>query len=431
MPWTCARCESINIDTDTICEVCDEPQQRSTRVGARAIAAGGWHSLAVTLDGTVVGWGDGSHRQLDKPADLNHVTSVAAGHFHSLALKTDGTVVPWGDNDYGQSNVPYGLSNVKAIAAGRHHSLALTDKGTVVAWGYNHSGQIDVPSDAYHNVSAIAAGGSFSLALKEDGIIVGWGNNHHGETSVISINRMTRHIPIAIAAGYSHCLALKSDRTVVAWGESNLGNTNLPTGLSNVTAIAAGHHHSLALTDEGTVMAWGNNISGQTNVPPDLSHVIAIGAGCNYSLALTTNGTIVGWGGAYSTGHLSIPEIFRNSPELNKADTPTPIHPYEIGITLYKSKNYTAAFTYFTKHIKLLRKSVTIHSLTPDIFLLANALFWVGCINYQRGEFDRALQVLSESLPLSRKLVAARGLPDDIRNLSELLYVIQKTALRI
>jgi alpha-tubulin suppressor-like RCC1 family protein len=433
MPWTCTRCESINIDTDTICEVCDELQQRSTRVRARAIAAGEGHSLAVTEKGTVVAWGLNVEGQTDVPSGLNNVIAVAAGVLHSLALKSDGTVVAWGVShgdtdydDYGQSNAPYGLSNVKAIAAGSYHSLALTEDGTVVAWGSNSNGEIDVPSDLY-DVIAITAGHGFSLALTEDGIVVGWGNNEFGQIGVEFIKDKYRFI--AIAAGSYHSLALTEYGIVVAWGDNSDGNINVPVGLRNVTAIAAGTHYSLALTDEGTVVTWGSNVRGKIDVPIDLYDVIAIAVDV-HSLALTTHGTIVGWGNNFS-GQINVPEIFRNSPEVNRADTPTSIHPYDIGITLYKNKKHTAALDYFTKHIASLRTSVTNYSRASNIFLLANALFWVGCIHYQRGEFDRALQVLSESLPLSRKLVTKRGLPDDIRNLSELLDLIKKTALRI
>ena len=91
-----------------------------------AIAAGGYHSLALKYDGTVVAWGDDSVGQTNVPAGLSNVVAVAAGGFHSLALKADGTLVTWGDNSAGQSSVPVGLTNVVAISAGYLHSLALT-----------------------------------------------------------------------------------------------------------------------------------------------------------------------------------------------------------------------------------------------------------------------------------------------------------------
>ena len=46
------------------------------------------------------------------------VTAIAAGGWHSLALKADGSIVGWGDNGFGQIDVP-GATNFVAIAAGR------------------------------------------------------------------------------------------------------------------------------------------------------------------------------------------------------------------------------------------------------------------------------------------------------------------------
>ena len=66
----------------------------------------------------IVSWG--SMQMLDQPA-----IAIAAGGYHSLALKPDGTVAAWGDGAAGQTNVPTGLGSVAAIAAGYYHSLAL------------------------------------------------------------------------------------------------------------------------------------------------------------------------------------------------------------------------------------------------------------------------------------------------------------------
>ena len=93
--------------------------------GVTAVAAGGWHNLALKSDGTVVGWGDNGAGQATPPAGLTDVVAIAAGFSYSLALKSDRTVVGWGDNFYGEATPPAGLTDVIAIAAGFLHSLAL------------------------------------------------------------------------------------------------------------------------------------------------------------------------------------------------------------------------------------------------------------------------------------------------------------------
>ena len=110
-------------------------------------------------DSTVVEWGDSiSYDDTGVPADLTNVVAVAAGGVHSLALSVDGTVIAWGLNWWGQTDVPADLTNVVAVAAGWNHSVALKNDGTVIAWGDNSSGQTNVPP-GLTNVVAVAAGG--------------------------------------------------------------------------------------------------------------------------------------------------------------------------------------------------------------------------------------------------------------------------------
>jgi alpha-tubulin suppressor-like RCC1 family protein len=99
------------------------------------------------------------------------VVAVAAGGFRSLVLKQDGSVIAWGNNVYGQNTVPAGLRGVIAIATpaagdaeAGGHNLALKADGTVVALGLNNSGQCAVPS-GLSNVISIAAGEYHRLAL--------------------------------------------------------------------------------------------------------------------------------------------------------------------------------------------------------------------------------------------------------------------------
>ena len=183
--------------------------------------------------GTLITWGN---KSLPYVAPGARYAAVAMGGFHSLALKSDGTVVAWGINGSGECTVPGGLSGVVAIAAGQYHSVALKSDGTVVAWGDNSYGQSTVPAGLGH-VVAIAAADSHSLALKSDGTVVGWGDNYYGEsTAPTGLGGA-----VAIAAGSYHSLALKSDGTVVAWGAGktiNLtdfpeyGQSIVPAGLS-------------------------------------------------------------------------------------------------------------------------------------------------------------------------------------------------------
>jgi alpha-tubulin suppressor-like RCC1 family protein len=246
-----------------------------------AIAAGGYRSMALRADGTVVAWGSASYGGTSVPLSVTSVVAIATGGYHSLALRADGTAVAWGDNSYGQTNVPGSATNVVAIAAGYSHDMALRADGSVVAWGYSNYGQTNVPASAT-NVVAIAAGGYHSMALRADGTVVAWGDNSYGQTNVPGSATNV----VAITAGGYGSMALRANGTVVAWGYNSDGETNVPASATNVVGIAAGGYHSMALRGDGTVVAWGYNYYGQTNVPPSTTNVIAIAAGDYGSMAL-------------------------------------------------------------------------------------------------------------------------------------------------
>lgn len=79
-----------------------------------------------------------THRRVVEPLEC-------AGVHHTLALTNDGAVVGWGDDPYGQATAPVGLSGVVAVAAGLYHSLTLNSDGMVTGWG-SGSGQATSPA---------------------------------------------------------------------------------------------------------------------------------------------------------------------------------------------------------------------------------------------------------------------------------------------
>ncbi|MFG2116222.1 RCC1 domain-containing protein [Streptomyces sp. NPDC048718] len=329
-----------------------------------AIAPGYRDSLALTSDGRVYAWGANDFGQAGNgttvssstpvEADLppgTVVTAIAAGGFHSLALTSDGRVYAWGRNNWGQLGdgttidrstpvevrLPSG-TEITAITAGTtgNFSLALTSDGRVLGWGLNNGGQLGngtstgvapnpTPAEALlppgTDITVLAAGGVHTLALTSDGRVLAWGINQEGDLGDGTRNPhytpIETHIPAgtkvtAIAAGSYHSLAVTSDGRVLGWGANwagQLGDGTLDRQLSPVYAdLPAGIHatdvkgdfdHSLALTADGHVYSWGGNDFGQlgdgttepsttpvrTNLPPGV-RVTAIGTNGQFSLAL-------------------------------------------------------------------------------------------------------------------------------------------------
>ncbi len=240
-----------------------------------AVCAGGYHCLALTVDGKLIAWGENSNGQCTTPFGNNFV-AISAGLYHNLALRSDGTVVAWGDNARGQSSVPL-RTKFLAVGAGFWHSLGVRTDGTLVAWGWNQYGQRDVPPG--RDYTEVAGGLYHSLALKTDRSLVAWGGNDDGQSTVPPGNDF-----VHIAAGGMHSLALKADGTIVAWGRNNEGQCNAPAG-NDFVGIAGGAFHSLALHADGRVEAWGQNDSTQCDVPA-VGNLAAVSAGKFHSLAL-------------------------------------------------------------------------------------------------------------------------------------------------
>src|SRR5688572_20487193 len=128
----------------------------------RAIATGPFHSVAITMNGSVVAWGDNNGGQADVPAGLRDVQSVSAGVEHSLALKSDGTVVGWG-----RTKVPANVSNVVAVSTGLERSVALKSDGTVIYWRPDGGERSDRPA-GLGRVKAIASTFHDTIVLTEE-----------------------------------------------------------------------------------------------------------------------------------------------------------------------------------------------------------------------------------------------------------------------
>lgn len=133
---------------------------------AMAITTGGRHTCALTTSDGVKCWGDNSSGQLGDgtttqrltPVKVSGLTSsisaIAAGAWHTCALTTSGGAKCWGGNGEGQvgdgtttdRSMPVDVSGltsgVRAIASGLSHTCAVTASGGVKCWGWNRYSQL-------------------------------------------------------------------------------------------------------------------------------------------------------------------------------------------------------------------------------------------------------------------------------------------------
>ena len=131
-----------------------------------AVSARDKHNLALTADGSIWSWGEGSDGKLghgDEQIQLlpkkvetfagQRVVAMSAGDCHSLAITADGSAWSWGHGYYGklghgdcqQQFLPKKIEafagrRVVAVSAGTLHSIAITADGAVFAWGKGEHG---------------------------------------------------------------------------------------------------------------------------------------------------------------------------------------------------------------------------------------------------------------------------------------------------
>ena len=243
---------------------------------------------------------------------LDGIAHVAAGYYHTCALSTAGAVKCWGYNEYGQlgdgtggnKTTPVDVaglgSGVAAIAAGGYHTCALTTAGGVKCWGRNYYGQLGdgttadkrTPVDVAglgSGVAAIAAGGWHTCALSTAGGVKCWGYNYSGQLGDGTTASKSTPVDVAglgsgvaaIAAGWVHTCALSTASGVKCWGYNGSGQLGDGTTANRSTPVEV----LVEGTGTATYHISGRISDGDGNPIAD----VTISAGSGYSV--TTGGS--------------------------------------------------------------------------------------------------------------------------------------------
>lgn len=267
----------------------------------RQVAAGDWHSCAVTEEGAVWCWGTEANGNTDtrllpvRIAGLGPAQSVAIGDIHTCALGVDGRVSCWGDNNHSQlgggakgtTRIPRvvpGVTGAVALQARSFGACVRKRDGTMWCWG-SDSG---LPSPEPTMVPGLTRVTDFSIlgffaCARAEGTWRCWGYNRTGQVGDGTI--VNRDAPVAVASsiadatqvalGGQHACARLADGTAACWGDDGHGQLGtgdresarpVPArvrGLRDVVSIAAGDAHTCARTRDGAVLCWGDNGWGQ------------------------------------------------------------------------------------------------------------------------------------------------------------------------
>jgi Regulator of chromosome condensation (RCC1) repeat/Bacterial Ig-like domain (group 2) len=292
-----------------------------------AVAAGGEHTCALLLTGTVECWGaDGSGESGNIPTTTCNAGSSVAD---SPCAPTPGIVL--------------GPNSANAVSPGDGFTCARLT-GQVRCWGSNASGQLGngtyldsttpvAIQNLFGGAVAVSAGGQHACALtsatKAPTRISCWGDNTAGQlgTGTAGGNSPTpTQVPntygdTAVATGAAHTCALDSASQVWCWGSNShgqLGNGTTTDSASPVVVpnlqtaigIAAGGNTTCALL-QGGILCWGENTHGQlgngttvdsstpvlvSNVPSLTSGVIGVAVGGGHACTLLSDGMVACWG---------------------------------------------------------------------------------------------------------------------------------------
>ncbi len=221
--------------------------------GITQITTGRNHACALTTSGGVACWGTGDDGQLGNGSTpvvqptpvhvvatggtgtLSGITQIAAGGYHTCALTTPGGVTCWGMGRWGQlgngatpisQSTPVGvlgaggsgsLSGITGIAAGGIHTCAITTSRGLQCWGSGVAGRLGngAESDQTTPVDVLGAGAAGPLS---------------GVTQV--------------GMGWGHACSVTMQGRVACWGghgnDGRLGNGAFVNQLTAVDVVGAG-----------------------------------------------------------------------------------------------------------------------------------------------------------------------------------------------
>lgn len=261
--------------------------------GVRALAAGTYHTCALTDKGGVKCWGtniygrlgNGTLKDSSRPVDVvglsSGVVQIASYAKFSCAVTSDGAVKCWGTNWSGSlgsgstaeaSSKPVtvkGIRNATAVTVGYEHACAVVDGGDVMCWGSNSDGQLGAydPSESSKPVKvdgldspvvSLYSGGWNTCAVTQSGGVRCWGGSDRSAEVVTVPDLESGTAMLAMTDSKTCALGVGGDLRCSDSETFSTGLKSAPAGSSRFAEVAIDMDQTCGRTATGSIECWKN-----------------------------------------------------------------------------------------------------------------------------------------------------------------------------
>lgn len=379
-------------------------------IAAEHATLGSWggHTLAIGADGSLLAWGNNAYGQLGNgqpypilfdPKPLKGIAQaelVAAGDNHTLAVTKNGKLYGWGSNRAHQINAESAAqfmtprligtySGVKKLQAGEDFSLLLMNNGQLYGWG---------------NLQRIGLENADSPTLID----------RFGQDKIADISAYERGAVILTANGDVYQMGGILYVGTVVEPEDFIWKVDI----GQAKAIAAGSMRSYAVLKNGTVWSWKNIVQKKKYTAaqlPGFAKMATIAAGSrngDFAIGLDEKGNPWAWGDntARSLGH-ALPNMMRKGTDasaapirnfdaysngpIGKRDKPTyaSVTAGSHGAILLTRSKEMLFFGYLSSPFRtgnLYQKADYVAAAGGNVFVISNGQLWAYGTNNDYGQ---------------------------------------------
>lgn len=305
------------------------------------------NNAAIDLDGVLWTWGSTSIGRMgdvisyDCPVPIDyipkrrmeHVIAVSAGARHTMCITSDHQLWGWGENSDGELGIgdckrreepTRIMSGVVFVSVAVGMTFAIRENGTLWGWGANYDRLFPTSKDTVltplplmEHVAYVSCSRSRCFVLRDDGTLWGLGVFTHLKAPTLLMKDIAY---VASPPWEGFCMIIAKNGDLYALGGGTPGSMvgwqkakgyAVPVKvLENVDRAWCGHYLTFVLLKDGRLLSSGENYSGQCGIgrysarfhKPAyvMPHAKAAAAGYGHGMGLQDNGDLWIWGGDYS-----------------------------------------------------------------------------------------------------------------------------------